>query len=151
MHVTASVGTTPNEMMIGEQVHSSSGPDSISNHNFSINASNHGGQSQTQSLGRSQGQTVRKRPKASQACASCRKHKTRCELIDSDEPKVDGGNDKDQSSSTSSPAPYARRCHRCTILRLPCSFESGERSLLLLVTSPPTSHVTLPSRSFTGQ
>lgn len=38
-----------------------------------------------------------KRPKSSQACASCRKHKTRCELLDA------------HSSST---APLRLRCHR---------------------------------------
>ncbi len=45
-----------------------------------------------------------KRPKSSQACASCRKHKTRCELLD--------------SASHS-------RCHRCNVLSITCSFETN--------------------------
>ena len=44
-----------------------------------------------------------KRPKTSQACTSCRKHKTRCELLD----------------------PASRsRCHRCYVLSITCSFET---------------------------
>src|SRR6266852_3437708 len=43
-----------------------------------------------------------KRPKTSQACISCRKHKTRCELLDS-----------------------ASRCHRCDVLSITCSFETN--------------------------
>jgi Fungal Zn(2)-Cys(6) binuclear cluster domain len=45
-----------------------------------------------------------KRPKTSQACTSCRKHKTRCELLD---------------SATRS------RCHRCDVLSITCSFETN--------------------------
>jgi hypothetical protein len=45
-----------------------------------------------------------KRPKTSQACTSCRKHKTRCELLD--------------SASRS-------RCHRCDVLSITCSFETN--------------------------
>jgi Fungal Zn(2)-Cys(6) binuclear cluster domain len=45
-----------------------------------------------------------KRAKASQACTSCRKHKTRCELL--------------ESSS------YHTRCHRCDVLSITCSFET---------------------------
>ncbi|KAI0316112.1 hypothetical protein OF83DRAFT_1128488 [Amylostereum chailletii] len=45
-----------------------------------------------------------KRPKSSQACASCRKHKTRCELLDS--------------------SSYVSRCHRCEVLSISCSFET---------------------------
>jgi hypothetical protein len=45
-----------------------------------------------------------KRPKTSQACTSCRKHKTRCELLD----------------------PASRsRCHRCNVLSITCSFETN--------------------------
>jgi hypothetical protein len=47
-----------------------------------------------------------KRPKSSQACSSCRKHKTRCELLDGP-----------------SEGPY--RCHRCKVLNISCSFESS--------------------------
>ncbi len=45
-----------------------------------------------------------KRPKTVQACTSCRKHKTRCELLD--------------SASHS-------RCHRCNVLSITCSFETN--------------------------
>jgi hypothetical protein len=46
-----------------------------------------------------------KRSKTSQACASCRKHKTRCEL----------------------PAePGVGRCHRCDVLQVACSFEGTD-------------------------
>ena len=45
-----------------------------------------------------------KRPKTSQACTSCRKHKTRCELL--------------ESASLS-------RCHRCNVLSITCSFEAN--------------------------
>lgn len=44
-----------------------------------------------------------KRAKAAQACLSCRKHKTRCEMLDRD------------NSGT--------QCHRCKVLSLSCSFE----------------------------
>lgn len=50
---------------------------------------------------------TQKRPKSSQACSSCRKHKTRCELIDD-----------------LSVGPY--RCHRCKVLNVSCSFESSD-------------------------
>ena len=46
-----------------------------------------------------------KRPKASQACTSCRKHKTRCELLES--------------------ASHLSRCHRCNVLSITCSFETN--------------------------
>ncbi|KAF8450221.1 hypothetical protein L210DRAFT_3387413 [Boletus edulis BED1] len=46
-----------------------------------------------------------KRAKAAQACLSCRKHKTRCEMLDGD------------NSGT--------QCHRCKVLGLSCSFEDG--------------------------
>lgn len=45
-----------------------------------------------------------KRPKTSQACESCRKHKTRCE----------------QSSEGGS------SCHRCNVLAITCSFEGSD-------------------------
>jgi hypothetical protein len=45
-----------------------------------------------------------KRAKANQACASCRKNKTRCELLDS--------------------LSYSR-CHRCNVLSITCSFETN--------------------------
>jgi hypothetical protein len=45
-----------------------------------------------------------KRPKTSQACTSCRKHKTRCELLDS---------------------ALRSRCHRCDVLSITCSFETN--------------------------
>ncbi|KAJ3992657.1 hypothetical protein F5050DRAFT_885536 [Lentinula boryana] len=48
-----------------------------------------------------------KRSKASQACASCRRHKSRCELLEF------------PSSS------QGITCHRCKILNIQCSFESS--------------------------
>ncbi|KAF7366711.1 hypothetical protein MSAN_00929200 [Mycena sanguinolenta] len=44
-----------------------------------------------------------KKPKSIQACASCRKHKTRCEILD--------------------PSKSPVRCHRCKTLTLQCSYE----------------------------
>ncbi|KAH7887473.1 hypothetical protein F5I97DRAFT_1966044 [Phlebopus sp. FC_14] len=44
-----------------------------------------------------------KRAKAAQACLSCRKHKTRCEMLDGDN--------------------SGAQCHRCKVLNLACSFE----------------------------
>lgn len=49
-----------------------------------------------------------KRAKAAQACLSCRKHKTRCEMLDGDN--------------------SGAQCHRCKVLSLSCSFEDGSRS-----------------------
>lgn len=46
-----------------------------------------------------------KRAKAAQACLSCRKHKTRCEMLDGDN--------------------SGAQCHRCKVLTLSCSFEDG--------------------------
>jgi len=46
-----------------------------------------------------------KRAKANQACASCRKNKTRCELLE--------------------PTSYYSRCHRCDVLSITCSFETN--------------------------
>ncbi|KAG1755346.1 hypothetical protein EDB19DRAFT_1924731 [Suillus lakei] len=46
-----------------------------------------------------------KRAKAAQACLSCRKHKTRCEMLDGDN--------------------SGAQCHRCKVLTLPCSFEEN--------------------------
>ncbi|KAI6130259.1 hypothetical protein EDD16DRAFT_1077582 [Pisolithus croceorrhizus] len=43
-----------------------------------------------------------KRAKAAQACLSCRKHKTRCEVLDGES---------------------GVQCHRCNVLNLTCSFE----------------------------
>lgn len=49
-----------------------------------------------------------KRTKSSQACASCRRHKTRCELLD------------DLS------VPGVLKCHRCRVLSIQCSFETSD-------------------------
>jgi hypothetical protein len=49
-----------------------------------------------------------KRNKASRACASCRKHKTRCELFE--------------------PSGHHSRCHRCDVLSISCSFEPDSLS-----------------------
>lgn len=51
--------------------------------------------------------TPAKRAKASQACLSCRKHKTRCEMLDGDN--------------------SGAQCHRCKVLSLSCSFEDNSR------------------------
>lgn len=52
-----------------------------------------------------------KRRKASQACASCRRHKTRCELPE------------DIGSISSHRGQL--RCHRCKVLNVECSFETS--------------------------
>lgn len=59
-----------------------------------------------------------KRAKASQACTSCRKHKTRCELLES--------------------ASYNSRCHRCDVLSITCSFESDALPMKAADNSPMT-------------
>ncbi|KAF7354028.1 hypothetical protein MVEN_01089600 [Mycena venus] len=48
-----------------------------------------------------------KRAKTIQACASCRKHKTRCEILD----------------HSASPV----RCHRCKVLSVECSYEQTQK------------------------
>ncbi len=58
-----------------------------------------------------------KRAKANQACASCRKNKTRCELLD----------------STS----FVSRCHRCDVLSITCSFETNAPPNQAVDNSPP--------------
>ena len=50
-----------------------------------------------------------KRAKSTQACSSCRKHKTRCEQTD---------------GSSSVP----QRCHRCKVLNMSCSFDNSNVS-----------------------
>jgi hypothetical protein len=57
----------------------------------------------------SSGRSV-KRAKSVQACASCRKHKTRCEILDI----------IDQQ---------AIRCHRCKVLDQDCSYQEMDRSI----------------------
>ncbi|KAK0190519.1 hypothetical protein F5146DRAFT_557040 [Armillaria mellea] len=52
-----------------------------------------------------------KRRKASQACASCRRHKTRCELPE-DIGSIPGYRGQ-------------LRCHRCKVLNVECSFETS--------------------------
>ncbi|KZT21571.1 hypothetical protein NEOLEDRAFT_740853 [Neolentinus lepideus HHB14362 ss-1] len=47
-----------------------------------------------------------KRRKSRQACVACRKHKTRCETLDNDS--------------------RLRRCHRCDVLSILCSFENSD-------------------------
>lgn len=49
-----------------------------------------------------------KRAKAAQACLSCRKHKTRCEVLDGES---------------------GVQCHRCNVLNLTCSFEDTKCSI----------------------
>lgn len=51
-----------------------------------------------------------KRTKNVQACASCRKHKTRCEILDgANQPII--------------------RCHRCKTLEVECSYQEMDRSI----------------------
>ncbi|KAJ6561368.1 hypothetical protein B0H10DRAFT_2117318 [Mycena sp. CBHHK59/15] len=77
--------------------------------------------------------TTFKRPKTTQACTSCRKHKTRCELLD--------------------PATSPARCHRCQVLVLDCFYEHAQApaappSVQMLRPAPPTGgSQTAPPRS----
>ncbi|KZP13479.1 hypothetical protein FIBSPDRAFT_797797, partial [Athelia psychrophila] len=73
----------------------------------------------------SSGRIQAKRPKSSQACSSCRKHKTRCELIDNPSP-----------ADAHSGAGY--RCHRCKVLNISCSFESSEFAPQLMARATPS-------------
>ena len=59
-----------------------------------------------------------KRSKASRACTSCRKHKTRCELFE--------------------PSSHHSRCHRCDVLSIACSFETNAPSNLVVDNSTVT-------------
>ncbi|KAF8208203.1 hypothetical protein K438DRAFT_1813599 [Mycena galopus ATCC 62051] len=59
-----------------------------------------------------------KKPKSIQACASCRKHKTRCEILD--------------------PAKSPVRCHRCQVLTLQCSYEETILPTASTSKLPPT-------------
>jgi hypothetical protein len=59
-----------------------------------------------------------KRAKSTQACLSCRRHKTRCEQLEG-------------SSSSSG----SQRCHRCKVLNMHCSFDDSGG----LPTAMPTS------------
>ncbi|KAJ7130302.1 hypothetical protein C8R44DRAFT_775290 [Mycena epipterygia] len=52
-----------------------------------------------------------KRSKASQACASCRRQKSRCEILD---------------VRTHPGAPVSVCCHRCKVLGIECSFETSD-------------------------
>lgn len=70
------------------------------------------------------GRNQTKRSKSAQACASCRKLKTRCELLD---------------ASPDGPCP----CHRCKVLNISCSFES-------LDIAPARPHP-VPTRPFISQ
>ena len=71
-----------------------------------------------------------KRNKASRACTSCRKHKTRCELFE--------------------PSSQHSRCHRCDVLSIACSFETNAPSNLVAdrptVTNRP--HHAIPNTGF---
>jgi hypothetical protein len=60
------------------------------------------------------GHNQTKRSKSAQACSSCRKLKTRCELLDA-------------------PSNEPCRCHRCKVLGIACSFEG-------LISTPPRQH-----------
>ncbi|KAK7042474.1 hypothetical protein R3P38DRAFT_2890671 [Favolaschia claudopus] len=78
-----------------------------------------------------------KRTKASQACASCRRQKSRCEIIPVDVRAVAG-------------APVVIRCHRCKTLDIQCSFETSELihfSPRAIVQSSPASSSSPPTSS----
>ncbi|KAJ6590954.1 hypothetical protein DFH09DRAFT_1138182 [Mycena vulgaris] len=67
-----------------------------------------------------------KRTKASQACAACRRQKSRCEILD---------------VRTQPGAPVTIRCHRCKVLGVECSFETSDLIHFLPKTTtqlPPT-------------
>ncbi|KAJ7164867.1 hypothetical protein C8R46DRAFT_1097479 [Mycena filopes] len=64
-----------------------------------------------------------KRTKASQACASCRRQKSRCEILDV----------RPQPGE-----PVTIRCHRCKVLGAQCSFETS--NLIHFAPPPSTSH-----------
>lgn len=63
-----------------------------------------------------------KRPKHIQACASCRRQKTRCEIL---------------PSGDNSTAPV--QCHRCKVLSNNCSYSEMDRNLFAEFLTPPGS------------
>ncbi|KAJ6590937.1 hypothetical protein DFH09DRAFT_1025917 [Mycena vulgaris] len=65
-----------------------------------------------------------KRTKASQACASCRRQKSRCEILDV----------RPQAGT-----PITIRCHRCKVLGVECSFETSDLIHFLPKTTTHTS------------
>ncbi|KIK04743.1 hypothetical protein K443DRAFT_407231 [Laccaria amethystina LaAM-08-1] len=67
-----------------------------------------------------------KRTKSSQACASCRRHKTRCELLGDISPQAH------------------IKCHRCQVLGIECSFETSD-SIHIIPQTPQASSTTLSS------
>ncbi|KAJ7856622.1 hypothetical protein B0H13DRAFT_2672973 [Mycena leptocephala] len=69
-----------------------------------------------------------KRSKASQACASCRRQKSRCEILD---------------VRPAPGAPVTIRCHRCKVLGVQCSFETSD----LIHFAPKTTSQTPPDAS----
>ncbi|KAJ6501934.1 hypothetical protein C8R45DRAFT_974877 [Mycena sanguinolenta] len=68
-----------------------------------------------------------KRTKASQACALCRRQKSRCEILDISHP-------------------VTIRCHRCKVLGVECSFESSD----FIHVSPQTTPTSHPSPAETS-
>ncbi len=71
-------------------------------------------------------QAPRKRSKV-QSCDSCRKHKTRCEILDSKRNPV--------------------RCHRCHVLKLDCSYEISKKSPSIPESSPSSSDLNTETSS----
>jgi hypothetical protein len=72
-----------------------------------------------------------KRAKSVQACSSCRRSKTRCELLDA------------------ASASGSLKCHRCKVLNLSCSFEKlPPPPPLYSRPTPPTSRLSPPPRFF---
>ncbi|KAK0190486.1 hypothetical protein F5146DRAFT_930545 [Armillaria mellea] len=64
----------------------------------------------TEESGDSSSRSRSKRSKV-QACSSCRRHKTRCEVLDLERSVV--------------------RCHRCKVLKLECSYEGMDKSVFI--------------------
>ncbi|KAJ7764566.1 hypothetical protein DFH07DRAFT_811654 [Mycena maculata] len=73
-----------------------------------------------------------KRTKASQACASCRRQKSRCEILD---------------VRSQHGAQVTIRCHRCKVLGIECSFETSDLIHFLPKPTTPASSPTLTGSS----
>ncbi|KAJ7481471.1 hypothetical protein FB451DRAFT_1085095 [Mycena latifolia] len=67
-----------------------------------------------------------KRTKASQACASCRRQKSRCEILDV------------RTQPGAGAAAVTIRCHRCKVLGVECSFETSDLIHFLPRPTPQT-------------
>ncbi|KAF7336208.1 hypothetical protein MVEN_02168600 [Mycena venus] len=66
----------------------------------------------------------KRRKATSQACAACRRQKSRCEILDVPVPNHDG-------------APVVIRCHRCKVVGIECSFETSNLAHFPPPQTPP--------------